>query len=79
MRSGFVTFVGRPNVGKSTLFNRLAGGRIAIVHDEPGVTRDRNYADEAGRKSMLDIFNVLGARHPIAERYRGELARVLYS
>jgi putative thioredoxin len=51
----------------------------ALTHLLEIVKRDRNYADEVGRKSMLDIFNVLGARHPIAERYRGELARVLYS
>jgi len=55
MSAPVVTIIGRPNVGKSTLFNRVLGERRAVVHDRPGITRDRNAAraEWTGRSFVL--------------------------
>ncbi|HLY04193.1 MAG TPA: ribosome biogenesis GTPase Der [Rhizomicrobium sp.] len=55
-----VAIVGRPNVGKSTLFNRLAGRRAAIVHDTPGVTRDRNEAEVSSGDLAFRLVDTAG-------------------
>ena len=55
-----VAIIGRPNVGKSTLFNRLAGKKLAIVHDKPGVTRDRKETQARLNDLPLVIIDTAG-------------------
>ena len=80
MSKPLVAIVGRPNVGKSTLFNRLIGRRLAIVEDTPGVTRDRIYADAEWLNYTFTLIDT-GGIEPESEdiiakqmRWQAELA-----
>ena len=55
-----VVLVGRPNVGKSTLFNRLVGRRVAVVEDQPGITRDRLYAEAEWQGKRVTVVDTGG-------------------
>ena len=80
MAKPLVAIVGRPNVGKSTFFNKMAGRRIAIVEDTPGVTRDRVYADCEWQNYKFTLIDT-GGIDPTSEdpllkqmRYQAEIA-----
>ena len=74
-RSGFVTFIGRPNVGKSTLMNRLIGQKIAITSNKPQTTRNRIrtvYTDERGQIVFLDTPGVNKPKNKLGKYMREE-------
>jgi GTPase len=73
--SGLIAIVGRPNVGKSALFNRIAGRRIAIVHDEPGVTRDRVSAEAEWGGRAFTLVDTGGIGLLRREKAEGVIAK----
>ncbi len=77
MTAPLVAIVGRPNVGKSTLFNRIAGERLAIVQDRPGVTRDRLYTRSEWRLHAFNLVDTggleLAADDPLVNHIRAQV------
>ena len=70
-----VAIVGRPNVGKSTLFNRLIGRRVAIVEDTPGVTRDRIYGDADWLDHAFTLIDTGGIEPAVADTIAVQMRR----
>lgn len=68
-----VAIIGRPNVGKSTLFNRLVGRRLALVDDTPGVTRDRRIAEAAIGELKFNIIDTAGLEQGDEESLQGRM------
>ena len=73
--SAKVAIIGRPNVGKSTLFNRLVGRKLALVDDSPGVTRDRREGDAKLGDLEFTIVDTAGSRKAMRRRLQEGCAR----
>ncbi|MEQ9246064.1 MAG: GTPase, partial [Nitratireductor sp.] len=68
-----LAIIGRPNVGKSTLFNRLAGRRLAIVDDTPGVTRDRRSHPARLQDLKFEVIDTAGLESAAAPTLEGRM------
>ena len=79
-KSGFVTFVGRPNVGKSTLMNRLIGQKIAITSNKPQTTRNKIqtvFTDERGQIVFVDTPGIHKAKNKLGEYMVGAAEKTI--
>src|SRR6187402_1262718 len=76
-----IAIIGRPNVGKSTLFNRLVGQKLALVDDQPGVTRDRREGDASLGDLRFTVIDTAGldegARGSLTARMRAQTAMAI--
>jgi GTPase len=70
-----VAIIGRPNVGKSTLFNRLVGKRLALVHDTPGLTRDWREAPGHLRELSFNVIDTAGLEESFDQSIKGRMRR----
>ena len=68
-----LAIIGRPNVGKSTLFNRLVGKKLALVDDTPGVTRDRRLADASLGELRFQVIDTAGLEEAQEDSLEGRM------
>src|SRR5690625_7792979 len=81
MTKATVAIVGRPNVGKSTIFNRLLGERVSVVEDTPGVTRDRIYGEAEWLSTRFNIIVTGGIEicdEPLLYKIRNQVYISIY-
>jgi GTP-binding protein len=78
MSKPIVAIIGRPNVGKSTLFNRMVGKRRAVIEDFPGITRDRLYGEARWEDKIFDVVDTGGFLHDPDEEFVREIIKQVF-